>query len=277
MTTITQSSKPKPLTNEQILQLPFESDAVHALLGDLRLRHFDAALHADCLEMLPEKRDFILQHLARWAQIEIAERQAAQIASRIRSSKFKRIQTVDTFDFDHSKAAQDIKKSYLALHAAISPGSLPSAVFTGTAGLGKTHLARALGYAACQKGLSTLFITAAEMVNRLSAAQKSLTLENELNRYRRPQVLIIDELGYVTLDNQASNLFFQVLSARHDQSLGTIATTNIPFGKFNQIFANDAIAHAIVDRLVNDAEVFFMEGASYREHQRILKSKNRAK
>lgn len=279
MTTATPilTTKPKPLTDAQILKLPLESDAVHTLLSELRLRHFDSALHADCAEMLPEKRDFIYERIYRWATIEIAERQAAQIASRIKGSKFKRIQTVDAFDFDHSKATQDIKKSYLALHASIGPGSLPSAVFTGTAGLGKTHLARALGFAACQKGLSTLFITAAEMVNRLCAAQKSLTIENELNRYRRPQVLIIDELGYVTLDNQASNLFFQVLSARHDQSLGTIATTNIPFGKFNQIFANDAIAHAIVDRLVNEAEVFFMEGSSYREHQRQQKSKNRVK
>ena len=72
-------------------------------------------------------------------------------------------------------------------------------------------------------------------------------------------------------------VFFQVISARHDQELGTIATTNIPFGKFNQIFANDAIAHAIVDRLVNDAEIFFMEGVSYREQQKEQKQKRRTK
>jgi DNA replication protein DnaC len=260
-----------------ILDLPLEADAVHALLGDLKLRYFDEALTQDLIEMLPAERGPLLAGLYKWSMVEIAERRAAQIAARIKSSRFKRIQTVDAFDFDHSKATQDIKKAYLALHSNIGPGNLPSAVFTGNAGLGKTHLARALGYAACQKGLTTLFITAAEMVNRLSAAQKSLTIENELNKYRRPQVLVIDELGYVTLDNQASNLFFQVISARHDQSLGTIATTNIPFGKFNQIFANDAIAHAIVDRLVNEAEVFFLEGPSYREHQRKEKSKNRMK
>ena len=116
--------------------------------------------------------------------------------------------------------------------------------------------------------MSTLFITAAEMVNNLVTAQKTFHLDTELNKYRRPLVLIIDELGYVTLDNQASNLFFQVISSRHDQCLGTITTTNLAFSKFNQIFANDAIAHAIVDRLVNESEVYFMEGTSYREHQR---------
>jgi len=197
------------------------------------------------------------------------------IQARIRSAKFRRLQTVDNFDFRHSKTTEKVEKTYLTLHAGVSRENLPSAVFTGHAGTGKTHLARALGYAACQKGISVLFITAAEMVNHLQHAQKTFNLESELNKYRKPQVLIIDELGYVALDTQASNLFFQVISSRHDAELGTIATTNIPFGKFNQIFANDAIAHAIVDRLVNEAEVFYMEGDSYRPHQRQEKLKRK--
>jgi DNA replication protein DnaC len=197
------------------------------------------------------------------------------IQSKVRSAKFRRLQTVETFDFKYSKMTEKAEKSYLALHQSVSRENMPSAVFTGNAGTGKTHLARALGYAACQKGLSVLFLTAAEMVNHLQHAQKTYSLETELNKYRRPQVLIIDELGYVALDTPASNLFFQVISSRHDAELGTIATTNLPFGQFNQIFANDAIAHAIVDRLVNEAEVFFMEGDSYRPHQRQEKLKRK--
>lgn len=247
------------------------------MFKDLRLKHWCDAMLSDMAEMVPAEKDLLLKYLGKWSQTEKAERKAQLIATRIKSARFKRQQTVDTFDFSHSKATQSIQRAYLTLNENIAPGNLPSAVFTGNAGLGKTHLARALGYSACQKGMSVLFIAAAEMVNMLSAAQKSFNLEYELNKYRRPQVLIIDELGYVQLDAQASNLFFQVISARHDQGLGTIATTNLPFGKFNQIFANDAIAHAIVDRLVNEAEVFFMEGASYREHQRAEKQKTRAK
>ncbi|MBI4405174.1 MAG: ATP-binding protein [Deltaproteobacteria bacterium] len=250
-----------------------EIDQVEALLTELRLKHWGFTLKNDLVEMPPAEKTLILKHISRWASTEKAERKAALISSRIRTAKFKRLQTIDTFDFSHSKATQTIQKNYLSLYNTITPKNLPSAVFTGNAGLGKTHLARALGFAACQQGISVLFLTAAEMVNQLSHAQRVFNLESELNRYRRPQVLIIDELGYVSLDAQASNLFFQVISARHDLELGTIATTNIPFGKFNQIFANDAIAHAIVDRLVNDAEIFFMEGTSYREYQRDQKQK----
>jgi DNA replication protein DnaC len=261
---------PKEKGNPDIEQLT-------GLLTELRLKNWAQVVKTDIATMAPAEQGLVLRCLDRWANAEKAERKASLIASRIRSSRFKRVQTVDTFNFEHSKATQSIKTAYLALYHSIAPGDLPNAVFSGNAGLGKTHLARALGYGACQKGMSVLYLTAAEMVNHLAHAQKSFNLESELNKYRRPQVLIIDELGYVTLDAQASNLFFQVISARHDQGLGTIATTNLAFGKFNQIFANDAIAHAIVDRLVNEAEVFFMEGPSYREHQRAEKQKRKAK
>ena len=140
------------------------------------------------------------------------------IAVKIKYAKFRPKKAIDTFNFKHNKMIEKIEKTYLRLVEGLAKDNLPSAVFSGTAGLGKTHLARALGYAACQKGLSVLFLTAAEMVNRLQHAQKTFNLELELNKYRRPQVLIIDELGYVSLDTTSSNLFFQVISSRHVQS-----------------------------------------------------------
>jgi DNA replication protein DnaC len=242
-------------------------------LKELRLSYWNRAFSEDSEKIDQTSRAVLFKWITKWCQDERAGRHEAMIQGKIKSAKFKRIQTLDEFDFKHSKITEKIEKSYLNLYVNIARENLPSAVFSGNAGTGKTHLARALGYAACQKGISVLFISAAEMVNQLSHAQKVYNLETELNKYRRPQVLIIDELGYVSLDTQSSNLFFQVISARHDAGLGTIATTNLPFGKFNQIFANDAIAHAIVDRLVNEAEVFFMEGESYRQHQRNKKIK----
>ena len=245
-------------------------------LGAFRLKYFAKGFETDLGLMTEPERATILKYLARWSEAEQSERKSALIASKIKCARFRKLQTVDAYDFRHSATTEKIERPYMNLYSEMSREKLPSAVFTGNAGVGKTHLARALGYAACQKGISTLFVTAAEMVNHLQHAQKTFSLETELNRYRRPQVLIIDELGYVSLDSQASNLFFQVISSRHDAGYGTIATTNLPFGKFNQIFANDAIAHAIVDRLVNEAEVFFMEGESYRQHQRTLKTKNKS-
>ncbi len=244
-------------------------------LTAIRLKHFAKGIEVDLATMAESEKAVILRYLGKWSETEQAERKSALIASKIKCARFRKLQTIDAYDFKHSATTEKIEKAYMALFSSLSREKLPSAVFTGNAGVGKTHLARALGYAACQKGISTLFVTAAEMVNHLQHAQKTFSLETELNRYRRPQVLIIDELGYVSLDPQASNLFFQVISSRHDAGYGTIATTNLPFGKFNQIFANDAIAHAIVDRLVNEAEVFFMEGESYRQHQRKLKTTNK--
>jgi DNA replication protein DnaC len=223
----------------------------------------------------PEQVETLRFLLTKWAREEKLTKQDALVASKIRSARFVKLQTIDAFHFKHSQMTQKIQKSYRQLFDSIARDNLPCAIFSGNAGTGKTHLARSIGYGACQKGLSVLFTTAAEMVNQLAHAQKNYTLEKELYKYRKPQVLIVDELGYVSLDTQASNLFFQVISNRHDQELGTIATTNLPFGKFNQIFANDAIAHAIVDRLVNDAEVFYMEGDSYRPLERQVKMRKR--
>lgn len=247
-------------------------------LAELRLKHFEKACLDDLAALPPQERERVGGMLRRWMRVELAERKTAAIQNRVRNAKFMKIQTIDAFNFDHSPMTRKVRTNYLSLFDSIDGEEFPSAVFIGLAGLGKTHLARSLGYRACQLGHSVLFITAAEMVNKLEQAKRAACLDSELRKYRRPQILIIDELGYVTMDAQHSNLFFQVISARHDQGLGTIATTNLAFGKWNQIFANDAIAHVIVDRLTAEADVFFMEGDSYRPVERELKkSRRRAK
>jgi DNA replication protein DnaC len=260
------------------LHLETATEHIRRTLEEMKLKVVANEFMASLKDMTNNEWVYLTTTLGLWLEKELAQRKELAIAGKIRSAKFRRLQTFDAFDFKHSKTTEKIEKNYRALFDSVARDNLPSAVFSGQAGLGKTHLARALGYGACQKGLSVLFVTCAEMVNHLQQAQKTFNLETELNKYRRPQVLIIDELGYVSLDTQSSNLFFQVISARHDAGLGTIATTNLPFGKFNQIFANDAIAHAIVDRLVNTAEVFYLEGeSSYREHQRKQKTDKRKK
>ena len=139
------------------------------------------------------------------------------------------------------------------------------ALFVGGSGLGKTHLARALGYAQCQRGHRVLFTTLPALVNRLSAAEATKTLHQALKGSHSPAVLLVDEIGYVTLRQPESHLLFQVLSVRHDRHQPTLITPNRVFAEWNQIFADDAVAHAILDRLAERAEVFHLEGTSYRE------------
>ncbi len=202
-----------------------------------------------------------------------AERKTSMIAAKVKAAKFRQIQSADMFDFNHCKMTQRIEKTFLSLHNNIDKNNLPKTIFVGNPGVGKSHLARSLGYASCQRGLSVLFLTAAEMANSLLQAQKIAQLEREITKLKKPQVVIIDELGYVDFDVQGSQLFFQVISARHDAGLGLVVTTNLNSSQFNQIFANQAVTTVVVDRMVNEAEIFYMEGDSYRKHQRAMKAK----
>ena len=252
-------------------------EGLKSTLEELNLKYWASKLDGDMNELTPEVQRAVTALIRKWGAHEICERLGRKIQQRIIGAQFIKTQTVDTFDFEYNKSTREIKKPYLELFNEVAKDNLPSAVFTGNAGLGKTHLARALGYAACQKNISVRFIATAKMVNALTSAQRDHNLERELSKYRRPQILILDELGYLTMGNEASNLFFQVISARHDMGLGTIATTNTPFGNFNQIFANNAIAHVIVDRIASDADAFYLEGKSYRPVLKEMKKNARKK
>lgn len=212
-----------------------------------------------------------MKYLSQWSATELAERHDEAIKRKTLAAKFIRTQTIEDYDFNYNKSTRQIKSGYFQLHQQIREGKVPKAVFVGNTGLGKTHLAKALGYAACQAGKTALFTKASTIVNSLAAAKAIHNLETELRKYRRPELLIIDELGYVTMDLEASNLFFQVISDRHERDLGTIVTTNFTFGLWNQIFASDSVAVVIVERLTAQAEVFYLEGESYPQHQKKKK------
>ena len=138
-----------------------------------------------------------------------------------------------------------------------------------TPGTGKTHLATGLGIRACQAGHRVLFATASQWVDRLATAHRAGRLQDELARLGRYPCLIIDEVGYIPFEPEAANLFFQLVSSRYERA-SLIVTSNKVFGRWGEVFGDDVVAGAAIDRLVHHAEVVSLKGDSYRLRNRDL-------
>ena len=136
---------------------------------------------------------------------------------------------------------------------------------TGSPGVGKTFLAKLIAWRACQANQRVLFTTAMDMLNHLLASQVDHSVVRKLRTYTEPSLLVCDELGYLALDQQTSNLFYQVISTRHSHKRSTIITTNTPFSDWGNILFNTTIATAIADRLVENSEIFLLGGDSLRK------------
>jgi DNA replication protein DnaC len=135
--------------------------------------------------------------------------------------------------------------------------------------MGKTHLATALGYAACQHGHSVLFANAIDVINTLSAAQTKGVLKTQLKRYLSPAILVLDEVGYLPIDQRGADLLFQVISQRYERG-SIILTSNKAFKQWPAIFNGDStITSAVLDRLLHHAEAVLIEGSSYRMKDRV--------
>ena len=142
-------------------------------------------------------------------------------------------------------------------------------IFVGGVGIGKTHLASALGHAACLAGHSVRFTTAVDIINTLTAAQINHRLKTELKKLISPSVLVIDEVGYLPIDKTGADLLFQVISQRYEQG-SIVLTTNQPYKSWPKLFNNDAtLTSAVLDRLLHHAETVVLEGKSYRMKDQI--------
>ena len=207
------------------------------------------------------------QFLARLLEGEAALRQDHARARRIKDAGFPVLKTLEQFDFTwpariNRQAVQDLFRLRFVHDKAF-------AVLIGGVGLGKTHLAIALGHAACEAGLRVRFTTAVGMVNVLSAAHAAGRFAAELKKYTRPQLLVIDELGHLPLDKRGAELLFQVISERYERG-AVVLTTNKTFKHWPSIFNNDTtLTSALLDRVVHHSEVVVIEGKSYRMKDRI--------
>jgi DNA replication protein DnaC len=184
------------------------------------------------------------------------------IQRRIRLARFPQIKTLEQFKWSWPKKINKAHAQSLFRLKFIEENA--NVIFLGGVGLGKTHLASALGYAACLKSHSVLFATAINVINNLAAAKNAGRLKNELKKYCKPDLLVLDELGYLPIDSAGANLLFQIISERYEKG-STVITTNKAFKDWPDIFNNDStLASAMLDRILHHAETILIEGKSFR-------------
>jgi DNA replication protein DnaC len=209
----------------------------------------------------------LLTAVDRLADFEIEQRWQNAILSRYRQSKLNEKPTVDQFDFKHHPSRKTQKNRILNLVNLEFVRQRMDVIIIGNPGTGKTFLAKCIAYAACNANIKVLFTTAIDMINHLIAAEADRSLLKKLHFYQSPELLVVDELGYLSLGQDGSHLFFQVISQRHQQK-STLLTTNLPFAGWGKVFDSTTVATAIADRLVANSEVLIMEGESYRRKQK---------
>jgi DNA replication protein DnaC len=231
-------------------------------LTDLRLKGMLQQLDTT-LEQATQKNLDVVTTLNLLADIELEQRWQNAILLRWRQSALKDKLTIDQFNFDHHKSRNEQKTRILKLLNLDFVAAHSDVILIGNPGTGKTFLAKCLAYAACNANIKVLFTTAIDMINQLIAAEADHSLLQQLHHYYAPDLLVCDELGYLSLGQQGSHLFFQVISQRHQQK-STVITTNLPFAEWGQVFDSTTVATAIADRLVHNSEVLILGGTSYR-------------
>jgi DNA replication protein DnaC len=203
-----------------------------------------------------------IDYLEKLADGEAGLRRDRAIQRRIRQGRFPVIKTLDQFNWSWPKRLNRLQVKNLFRLQFIPDKA--NVILLGGVGLGKSHLAVALGYQACLEGHSVLFATAIDVINTLSAAQAAGRLKAELKKYTRPAVLILDELGFLPIDKAGADLLFQVISQRYEQG-ALVITSNRAFKDWPEIFNNDStLTSAILDRLLHHAETVIIEGKSFR-------------
>lgn len=226
------------------------------------------AEHLEQTTVLAEHRNWTpLQMIDHLFELELQLRQKNRIERCFKQSKLYEKTTIDQFDFTFHGSRKNQKSRIVNLMDLEFIKHRKDIILIGNPGVGKSYLAKCMAYAATQAGIKVLFTTAMDMINHLISAEADHSLLKKLQYYQSQELLVIDEIGYLSLGTQGSNLFFQVVSARHERK-STVITTNRPFAQWGEIFDNTTVATAIADRLVYNSEILILEGPSYRKRDK---------
>jgi DNA replication protein DnaC len=243
-----------------------ESDSLNKLLLRLQLPFIRAHYH-ELAQTAVEQGWGPLDYLQHLIEGEVSRREDKSLTQRIRRARFPLSKTLDQFQWNWPKKINRPQIQNLFRLNFIEQKS--NAIFLGGVGLGKTHLCIALGHAACVRGYSVLFTTAIDIIHTLSAAAATGSLKRSMQRYLKPKLLVVDELGYLPIDKLGADLLFQIISARYERG-AILMSTNRAFKNWPEIFNNDTtLTSALLDRLLHHAETCVVEGKSYRAKDHI--------
>jgi DNA replication protein DnaC len=238
--------------------------SLHQKLNQLSLTSMSRQLDQTIADAAAKNLSLV-QAIESLADLELEARNARSIERRFRISRLHARYSIDSFHFKHHKSRMELKTRILRLMDLEFLTKGTSVIIIGNPGTGKTFLAKIIAWRACQANQRVLFTTAMDMLNHLLASQVDHSLVRKLRVYTEPTLLLIDELGYLSLDQQTSNLLYQVISTRHGEERSTLITTNTAFSDWGNILYNTTIATAIADRLVENSEVFLLGGDSLRK------------
>jgi DNA replication protein DnaC len=230
-------------------------------LATLKLSRI-AEIYREVLDEAARKNSSTLEVLSTLIAEEAIARSERALQRRIRQARLPKRKTLEEYDFTFPKRMP--KQKILRLFDCQFIEQHLCGVFIGPTGTGKSHILNALGYTACEKGISVRWTRVVDMINVLTTAQINGTLEKALKAYVNPSLLLLDELGYLPIDKRGADLMFQVVAARYESG-SIVLTTNRAFRDWGKIFdVDNTLATAMIDRLMHHGEAFLIRGDSYR-------------